>query len=248
MNDGRGGQLSALEKILGKVKRRALGRSALARGLWMRAHRARLTPASRQWGMERGKPLDRVYLEHFLAQRSADIRGRVLEIGDSYYTKTFGAAAEELITYDVVDGPGIDVVGDLSTGSGLDDGSFDCLMILQTLMMIHDVQSAADTIYRLVKPGGVALVTVSFLVPNCDDPCQDMWQWNISPNAARKLLADRFGEENIEVESYGNYATASCFLAGLAAEEVEVDLWTHEPGYELLIAIRATKPSALGTA
>lgn len=207
----------------------------------MRWLRSKLEPASRHWGIERGKPIDRVYLEHFLTEQKDEINGTVFEIGGRYYTKTYGGNVERSITYDVVEGDEVDIVGDLSTGVGLVDGTFDCMIVVQTLMMIHDIQSAVDNIYRSLKPGGVALVTVNFIAPNCEDPCHEMWQWNISPNAARKLFVDRFGSDKVEVFPYGNYAAASSFLAGMAAEEVELDYWNYEPGYEVLIGVRAQK-------
>jgi len=221
-----------------------LTNNSATRSLKTRWLRSRLTPASRHWGTERGKPLDRIYLEHFLKTYQTDICGRVLEIGGKYYTDTFGSNVTQSVSYDVLPGSGIDIVGDLTSGIGLEDESFDCLVILQTLMMIHDIQSAADTLHRLVKPGGSALITVNFIAPNCVDDCQEMWQWNMTPNAAEKLISDRFGEENVTVVPYGNYAVASSFLAGLAAEDVNLDYWQHEPGYEVLIGIKAVKPHA----
>ena len=39
----------------------------------------RLTPISPKWGLDRGRPIDRSYIESFLAQHASNIRGRVLE-------------------------------------------------------------------------------------------------------------------------------------------------------------------------
>ena len=50
--------------------------------------RGKLKPASRTWGTDRGKAIDRVYLEHFLDMHRDDIRGDVMEIGGRYYTNT----------------------------------------------------------------------------------------------------------------------------------------------------------------
>ena len=41
----------------------------------------RLTPISKDWGYDRGKPIDRYYIERFLSLYKEDIRGRVLEVG-----------------------------------------------------------------------------------------------------------------------------------------------------------------------
>ena len=50
----------------------------------------RLTPLSRAWSFDRGTPIDRYYVERFLAANAADVRGRVLEIGEDTYTRRFG--------------------------------------------------------------------------------------------------------------------------------------------------------------
>src|SRR6185503_10982321 len=47
----------------------------------------RLTPISRVFGFDRGTPVDRYYIENFLADNASDIRGRVLEVGDDSYTR-----------------------------------------------------------------------------------------------------------------------------------------------------------------
>lgn len=200
-------------------------------------------PVDRHWGIGRGKPIDRLYIERFLTEQANHIRGRVLEIGGDYYARAFaGAPIDRVEVLDVVPGDKVTIIGDLAQNAGLADDSFDSLVVLQTLMMIHDIGAAVDCLHRILKPGGTALVTVNFIAPNCDDPCQDMWQWNVSPSAAERLFVDRFGAGNVEITSYGNYFAAASLLAGLAAEDIdESDLWTPERGYEVIVGIRATK-------
>src|SRR5205809_768530 len=53
-------------------------------------HLRRTTPLSRNWGEERGGPIDRHYIEQFLSANADDIRGRVLEIGDADQTRAYG--------------------------------------------------------------------------------------------------------------------------------------------------------------
>jgi hypothetical protein len=53
----------------------------------------RLTPVSRWFGYERGQPVDRYYIEKFLAVHRGDVRGRVLEAGDRGYTTRYGQSA-----------------------------------------------------------------------------------------------------------------------------------------------------------
>jgi hypothetical protein len=44
-----------------------------------------LEPLSRDFGKERGAPIDRWYIHRFLWERRGDVRGRVLEVGDPDY-------------------------------------------------------------------------------------------------------------------------------------------------------------------
>ena len=45
----------------------------------------RLSPISREFGLDRGLPIDRFYMERFLAAHAHHIRGAVLEIGEPTY-------------------------------------------------------------------------------------------------------------------------------------------------------------------
>jgi|CXWL01.1.fsa_nt_gi hypothetical protein len=51
----------------------------------------RLHPISTDWGISRGGPIDRYYIEGFLKKNSSDIKGIGLEILDDGYLKKFGA-------------------------------------------------------------------------------------------------------------------------------------------------------------
>src|SRR6185295_12180787 len=51
----------------------------------------RLSPISREYGFDRGRPIDRHYIETFLARHAVDVAGDVLEIKDDGYTRRFGA-------------------------------------------------------------------------------------------------------------------------------------------------------------
>src|SRR5262249_18440104 len=85
-------------------------------------------PVSRTFGQDRGKPIDRWYIERFLAARAADVRGRVLEVAEPTYTQWYGR--DDVTHSDVLHAapgnPQATVVGDLTTGEGLREGSYDC--------------------------------------------------------------------------------------------------------------------------
>ena len=49
-------------------------------------HLRRVRPISSSFGFDRGKPIDRRYIEDFLSRHAQDITGRVLEVADNAYT------------------------------------------------------------------------------------------------------------------------------------------------------------------
>jgi SAM-dependent methyltransferase len=206
----------------------------------------RLHPISSKFGYDRGTPIDRYYMEAFLRGNKHDIKGRVLEIRDSAYTLKFGD--DRVIISDVLD---IDaknhratLIADLADASGVPADLFDCIICTQTLQMIYDVRSAVSHLYRILKPGGVLLVTThgTGMLDAGECYCE---YWRFTVASARKLFAEFFPMENVQVESHGNVFALLTFLEGLALEEVRTkELDYHDSRYELLITVRAIKPLA----
>ena len=60
---------------------------------------------SHVFGLDRGKPIDRYFIENFLNEKKDLIKGVVLEIGDNKYTRMFGDSVikSEILTYDLND-------------------------------------------------------------------------------------------------------------------------------------------------
>ena len=77
----------------------------------------RTRPLSDVWGFDRGTPVDRYYIERFLASRRSDIRGRVLELMDSGYTELYGTGVTQADVLDIdASNPKATIVDDLTTG------------------------------------------------------------------------------------------------------------------------------------
>ena len=95
----------------------------------------RLTPISREFGYDRGLPIDRYYIEQFLSTNASDIRGRVLEMGDDSYTRKFGAdRVQQADVLHVVEGnPRATIVADLTCADHVPSDIFDCIILTQTL-------------------------------------------------------------------------------------------------------------------
>ncbi|HEX7120010.1 MAG TPA: methyltransferase domain-containing protein [Longimicrobiales bacterium] len=205
----------------------------------------RVRPVCPDWGFSRGRPIDRYYIERFLAAHAADIRGRVLEIGADTYTRAFGGArvTHRDVLHVAEAGPGTTIVADLADGAGLDSDAFDCAIITQTLQCIYDVAAAARTIHRILRPGGVALVTVPG-ISKISRHDMDRWgyYWSFTTASAHRLFQEAFFGGEVRVAAHGNVLVASAFLHGLAAEELRPRELDHvDPDFEVVITVRARK-------
>lgn len=205
----------------------------------------RTTPISRVFGYDRGQPVDRHYIEAFLARHATDIRGRVLEIGDDAYTREFGA--DRVTRSDVLHvengNPRATFVGDLVTGDDLPAGAFDCVVLTQTLHLIYDARAAVHTLHRILRPGGILLLTVPGISQLASDRWGATWYWSFTTLSARRLLTEAFPADGVTVEAHGNVLTTVAFLHGLAVAELRRDeLSQHDPQYPMLITARAVKP------
>lgn len=206
----------------------------------------RLTPVSRVFGLDRGQPIDRYYIERFLQKHSADIRGRVLEIGNSTYTRQFGrqqVTCSEVL-HVTAGNPRATVIGNLETAEGVPQECFDCVILTQTLPYIYDIKAAVANVYAALKPGGVLLATLSGIsqISRYD---MERWgdYWRFTSLSARRLFEEVFPPANVTVEAHGNVLAAIAFLHGLASHELSgQELDFHDPDYEVSIMLRAVKP------
>jgi SAM-dependent methyltransferase len=206
----------------------------------------RLTPVSRKFGYDRGQPIDRYYIERFLADEADEVSGRVLEIGDSSYTRRFGG--DGVTRRDVLNieagHPETTIVGDLAAADHIPSDSFDCLVITQTLHLIYDLRAAVANLHRILRPGGTLLTTFPGITPLSSDRWAETWYWALTPLSAARLFGDVFGPENVEVTAHGNVLTSVAFLEGLAARELRrEELDVHDPQFPMLITVKATRPA-----
>ena len=203
----------------------------------------RTTPISDHWGADRGQPIDRYYIERFLAEHAGDIRGRVLEVMDRRYTERFGRAVSQSDVLDVDAGnPAATIVADLTAADGVPGESFDCFVLTQTLQFVYEVEAAIRQAHRLLAPGGVLLATVP-VVSKIDRHAGvegDFWRFTAA--SAQRLVGSVFGEEWVRVRAYGNVLAAIGFLAGLAREDLgERELDVEDERFPVLVAVRAEK-------
>lgn len=203
----------------------------------------RTEPVSAVYGCDRGRAIDRYYIEAFLDRHRADVRGRVLEVGERTYTQRYGG--DRVTKSDIVhvhDVPEATIVADLARADGIADASFDCLLLTQTLHLIYDMPAAMRELHRILSPGGTVLATVPGISQIDRLTWGEAWCWTLSRTSATRLFTDAFGPGNVGVEVHGNVLAATSFLYGLSVEEVDTaDLDVSDPCYPVTIAVRAVK-------
>ncbi len=207
----------------------------------------RLTPLSSSWGVDRGIAVDRYYIEKFLKLNASDIKGDVLEFGDNFYTQKFGGerVSRSEILDTAEDNPNCTIVADLSTADHIQTASFDCIICTQTLQLIPDLNAALNTLFRILKPGGILLATVPGISQIYRDD-QHGWKdyWRFTTYSAEKLLEPFFMQSDISIKTYGNVLIATAFLYGFCAEELtEEEFEFTDIDYQVLISFRVHKNS-----
>ncbi len=207
----------------------------------------RVTPISRLYGYDRGEPVDRYYIKHFLDAHRERVFGTVLEISENTYTQTFGGdrvTQSEVLHYDDPSPPAT-VTGDLTHAPHLPSNRYDCIIITQTLMFIYDVRAAVETLHRILKPGGTVLATQAGLSQIADGPWNHTWHWGFTNASCKRIFEDAFPGGQVEVRTYGNVLSTVAFLHGLSYDELtRHELDVTDPEYQVLIAVAARKAPA----
>lgn len=205
----------------------------------------KLEPVSRRFGLDRGRPVDRYYIEGFLGRHCGEIAGRVLEVGDATYTRRFGGG--RVTRSDVLHTPPggkiATVVGDFETGKGIPTGAFDCIILTQVLPFIFDVRAAVANVHAALRPGGVVLASVP-CISQISQFDMERWGdfWRFTNLSARRLFEEAFVGGEVEVETHGNVLAATAFLQGMAAEELTREELDHsDAGYQVIVTIRARR-------
>lgn len=195
-------------------------------------------------GHVQGTPIDRYYIDRFLAEHRQDIVGRILEVRDSEYARKFGAAVTEC---DVLDrdpsNRNATLIADLSVINSLRPMAFDCFILAHQLQLIYNQWAAVENAWRLLRPGGVILATVPAIGKVDAEGGGDYWRYTAA--SCSRLFAEWFGPENTTVKGFGNLLACSSFLSGLASEELPPkELAANDDAFPVIIGVRAVKRSA----
>jgi SAM-dependent methyltransferase len=205
----------------------------------------RTTPISAVFGLDRGVHISRYYIEKFLQENAACVQGRVLEFGDPSYTIRFGGSrVTRSDVLGIVAGPQVTIVADLTDAANLESCVYDCIICTQTLQMVYDFRAALRTLERILKPGGVLLLTTHGTSQIGRFVGVDAWgeYWHFTSQSVSRLLAEFFPAENVRLAVYGNVLAAVAHLHGLTAGDVTAEeLDERDPAYEVIVAAVARK-------
>jgi hypothetical protein len=205
----------------------------------------RTEPISRNWGWDRGTPIDRYYIDRFYADNRTFIKGDVLEVADDFYARRFGHGLKHVdILHVDSSNPKATIVGDLTRKGSIPAERFDCFVCVQTLTCIYDLQRALEGCFGLLKRDGTVLATVNGIAQISE---YDSARWGdyyrFTSMSAMRLFTEVFGAGNVDVVTYGNVHSACCFLQGVAVEDLPDTrlLDVNDRQYQVVIGIRATK-------
>jgi SAM-dependent methyltransferase len=109
------------------------------------------------------KTYHRILLEQLIAKHAYNITGSMLDVGalNPRYNHLFKA---RVTSVDIIVNEKLGVsYGDIEKGLTFADESFDSVICIEVFEYLDDYQKAINEIYRLLKPGGKAFISVPFV-------------------------------------------------------------------------------------
>ena len=207
---------------------------------------------TKNFGFDRGQPVDRFFISHFLKANKDLINGDILEVAERRYSSVLSSngAKKWILNYSPdqksVDPKNFSVVGDLTKKETLPENAFDCFICTQTLNCIYDLKEAVQTIKNLLRPGGVALITLPSLT-QLSGYDSERWGdfWRFTPASADRLFRDVFSDagDSVNVTAYGNLVAAITLLRGAAVEDMPNSdaLLNFDPEYPVVTCVKVKK-------
>lgn len=201
-------------------------------------HKIDVLPYSRNFGIGRGSPIGRYYVEKFLREHADSITGRCLEFGEPRYKSYFPKATKYEIT-DVVPRPGVDYICDIHEPQGLPKNYFDAVICTQVFEHLAYPEKAAKSLFEVMAPGGVLLLTAPFINPVHYVPTDFR---RFTPECLDMIIKD--AGFHMEVVSFGgNSLVGTGSLLGMVQEDFSIaELEMKDPIYPYNILIKARKP------
>ena len=163
-----------------------------------------IDPISRDFGFDRGTPIDRYYIDRFLdASRLGDRRARARDRRRRLHPPVRRRAGHprRRAARPSPAIPRATVVGDLTDPSVLPSNAFDCIVLTQTLHLIYDVRAAVEQLHRALAAGGVVLVTAPGISQIDRGEWGATWFWSFTTASLQRLFGGGFGPDGVLVRA-----------------------------------------------
>ena len=183
-------------------------------------------PMSNVFGVDRGSPIDRLYMTDFLHKHQEYITGNCAEFGWPNFALNFEKNINEIHSFNCKDyHKNFEL--DLMDSTGLPNINFyDIIICTNVLNFIPELELAVENMMRMLKPNGVALITVAgpSMVSLYD---YERWgdYWRFTDKGLHQLFKDY---QIIASETYGNFYASAHFLNGSVTEEVDIERLAHK--------------------
>jgi SAM-dependent methyltransferase len=204
----------------------------------------KVTPVSRNYGFDRGTPVDRYYIEKFLEENEADIKGSVLEIKERCYTKFFGeskVSCSDILDFNTCN-KSATIYADLRYTKALPKKKYDCIILTQTLHWIDNYDAVIKNLHGMLNKNGILLCTLPSVSRIDYDVGEEGDFWRFTKASARYIFKKHFAEDKLQIKAYGNVFIDICFLKGVSVEEISTDeLDYYDKYFPLIVCVRATK-------
>ncbi len=201
-----------------------------------------MEPLSDDYGFDHGTPLDRRYIETFLAKHQNAFHGAMLEVGDDRYSRRFGAALSRTTVVDVDrTNPHATLIADLCDPVSLPAVAYDSIILVETLHLLSAPAACVANCRRALVSGGSLLVTVPALKRvSPTHPASDYWRFT---PAGLELLFAQTWDGPFTIESFGNLRVCLGFLCAQVVEDLDDDDFAHNDlRFPLTVAAHARKP------
>ena len=177
-----------------------------------------VTPVSREFGFDRGQPVDRYYIERFLAKCADYIRGRALEVGDDATRARSAAQTSPRATCCMSR-----TATQRRRSWPISHMPNKCPPMPSTVSCSHRRCISSTICLPQLGPSIARCILVaSSSPPFRDQPDQQRSMegvviWSLTPLSTKRLFAEVFGDGNIAIGVHGNVLVRRLFLAGISS-------------------------------
>jgi SAM-dependent methyltransferase len=124
---------------------------------------------------------------------------------------------------DMRPGPGVDRVEDVSA-IVLPDGTAGTVLCIETFEHVFEVRRAFDEVYRILRPGGVFVITtpLNFRIHGYPDD-----YWRMTPNCLRRLMAP-YAARVVGSQGHGSFPHSVMAVGIKAPAASDVSAWARQ--------------------